>query len=521
MTDPAKTPIPNLDTSKLAGRRLELLHRLLQARPDSVPKAAEIHRRESGTTVPVSFGQRQIWLHARFSPDLPIYNEPVTIHRFGTLDVKALENAFHEIVKHHEIWRTTFRWEGDEIIQVVHESPKRIVFPFLDVSAHPPELREKIAIRSATWDALRPFDLETGPLYRPRLVKFSEEEHRLYLTLHHIIFDGVSLYQVFLPQFCAAYEAFAQGRASPIEPPPIQFGDYAIWHRGHVTKLLEEQLEWWRERLNGAKSHVLSTDFPRPEVQSFRGQMEPVALSAKTNEAIKALGRREGATLFMTVLATCYALLYCHTGEEDLVIGIASSGRSRVETEKLIGFLLNTIAVRTGFSSQITFRELLARTRQSTLEALAHDDVPFEFVVRQLQRCRLGDKNPVFQFLFSLEPPLASLGPGWKFTQMDVETGAAKFDLHLELDDRRDGIIGRFLYNTDLFRPETIRNLLSDWQSIIEIVADNPGIQLHQLAQSLKTEVQSTDRSMSRSRAGRWMSTVRAKRRPDRSGKRL
>jgi non-ribosomal peptide synthetase component F len=197
----------------------------------------------------------------------------------------------------------------------------------------------------------------------------------------------------------------------------------------------------------------------------------------------------------MTLLAIYGVLLHCHTSGEDLAIGTATSGRNRTETENLIGFFLNTIVIRTRLDGDPSFRELLLRTRESPLNALANDDIPFELVVKNLQPRREGGQNPLFQFLFSLEPPLTPLEPGWKFTQMDVETRAAKFDLHLELDERADCIIGRFLYNTDLFRPETIQLMLQNWCRIIGIVVANPDIRLSGVSRLLKTPAAKPDRA--------------------------
>jgi hypothetical protein len=259
-------------------------------------------RRPPGTTAPVSFAQQQLWLHAQLAPDVPLYNEPVTIHHAGVLDVGALERAFTEIVRRHEAWRTTFAVVDGEVCQVI-QPPPAITLPVVDLRSRPAEEREREAIRLATEDAQRPLDLERGPLLRPTLVWLTDTEHRLFLTLHHIIFDGVALYRVFLPELATLYEAFAAGRPSPLAEPPIQYADFAHWQRasepGHAA--WARQLAYWRHALADAPTLQLPTDRPRPAVQSVRGAMEKLAFSPTTSEALRALAARERATLYMTM----------------------------------------------------------------------------------------------------------------------------------------------------------------------------------------------------------------------------
>jgi hypothetical protein len=413
---------------------------------------------------------------------VPIYNEPVTVHRFGPLDRPALERAFTEIVRRHEAWRTTFGWKGAELVQRIQPPPEHIEIPFLDVSTVPAKTREEAALQIATADALAPFDLAVGPMYRPRLIRFSEEEHRLYLSLHHIIFDGVSLYRVFLPELQQLYDAFSHDRPSPLKALPLQYADYAIWHRGWVQEIVPKQLAYWREKLKGVvRRDILTTDHPRTSAQSYRGAMETLALDLEVTVGLKELSQRTGVTLFMTLLATFHTLIWAYTREEDLVIGSTSAGRSRSETDDMLGFFLNTIVLRTDMSGDPTFVDVMQRGREELLSSLANDGIPFEYLVKELCPHRDGSKNPFFQVLFSFEPPLAPLQPNWKFTQMDIETGAAKFDLHLELDERHDGIIGRFIYNADLFDQHTIERMLENWRDIVYRAVADPTKKISQL----------------------------------------
>jgi len=472
--------------SALSESKKELLGRMLRGGAISGVKPEGIPRRSEGSEVPISYGQQQVWLHSQYSTDIPLYNEPVTVHHFGPLDRMALERAFTEIVRRHEAWRTVFRWNGPKLVQDIQSAPEHIEIPFLDVSTVAELDREAAALKIAAADALAPFDLAVGPMYRPRLVRFSVDEHRLFLGLHHIIFDGVSLYGVFLPELQALYEAFSQGRPSPLAPLQRQYGDYAIWHRQWVEEITPKQMAYWREKLKDVvRRDILPTDHPRTASQSFRGAMETLALDARVSSALKDLGRRADATLFMTLLATFHTVVWAYTREDDLVTGGTSSGRRRSETDNMMGFFLNTIVLRTDLSGDPTFLELIQRGKEELLSSLANDGIPFETLVKELASQREGGRNPFFEVSFSFEPPLAPLTPSWKFTQMDIETGAAKFDLHLELDARQEGIIGRFIYNADLFDRETIKGMLVTWRDIVYQVVFDPSRGISQLVPEL------------------------------------
>ncbi len=472
--------------SALSESKKELLEKLLRGGGSSAARVQGIVRRSQGAEVPISYGQQQVWLHSQYSTEIPLYNEPVTVHRFGPLDRPALERAFTEIIRRHEAWRTIFEWQGSRLVQRVQPAPGRIDIPFLDVSNLADDAREEVALKAATVDALQPFDLAVGPMYRPLLIRFSENEHRLYLGLHHIIFDGVSLYRVFLPELQTLYEAFSRGDPSPLPPLSLQYGDYAIWHRKWVDQITPGQMAYWRDKLAGVGLRdILPTDHPRSSSHGFRGAMETLALNAEVSSALKELSQRSGATLFMVLLATFHALIWAYTREDEILSGGTSAGRSRSETDQLMGFFLNTIVLRTDVSGNPTFLDLIQRGKEELLSSLANDGIPFETLVKELAPVRDGGRNPFFEVSFSFEPPLAPLQPNWKFTQMDIETGAAKFDLHLELDERQDGIIGRFIYSAELFDRETIRGMLELWRDIIGRVVADPTRRLSQLVPQL------------------------------------
>ncbi len=350
--------------------------------------------------------------------------------------------------------------------------------------------REEEALRIATEEAVRPFDLERGPLVRAILVRLADARHRLFLTLHHIIFDGVALYRVFLPELATLYEAFAAGRPSPLVEPPIQYADFARWQRATQpgSETWTRQLDYWRQRLHGAPVLQLPTDRPRPAAPSFRGAMERFALSRTATEALKRLGMRERASLYMVLLAVFTTLLHRYSGQEDLVVGTVTAGRKRPEVEPLLGYFLNPLALRLDCSDDPTFRELLARVRDVVLDALANDDVPFELVADAVEPQRDRRQSPLFQVTFSLEPPLPPLPAAWNLTQLDVETGAAKFELYLEVDERPDGVIGRFLYRTDLFERATIGRMVGHFQSLVGAIVADPGQRLSALPLMVETE---------------------------------
>ena len=454
-----------------------LLRRIIEqaAAAETPARAPAIAPRERAEPPPLSPEQQQVWFHAALAGNRPLYNEPITIHRLGSFDLATLEAAFNAVLRRHEIWRTGFR-TVDGVVRQFAEAELHVPLPLTDLSGLPPAERETEVLRLATEEAQAPFDLARPPLFRARVFRLTEREHRLHLTLHHIIFDGVSIYRILLPELAAEYAARERGEAGPAPAPALQYGDYAAWRAalpdGEETR---RQLAFWRRQLAGGLSVVeLPCDRPRPPELTHRGSMAVFTLSGALTAALRALARREGATLYMVLLAGFKALLHRYSGLDDVAVGGVVDTRRRPELERLMGYFLNGIVLRTRPHGETRFRDYLAEVRGAVLDALGNSDVPFDRVVREVQPKRDPARHPLFQILFSMEPPADPFPAGWDLTQMEVTVGIAKFDLYLELDERPDGIIGRFLYSTDLFDAATIGRMIGHWTRLLEAVADHP-----------------------------------------------
>jgi len=436
-----------------------------------------VGRRAPGDIVPPSHGQEQIWLHTQLVTDVPLYNEPITIYKAGTLDHAILERALTEVVRRHEAWRTNFRVVEGQPVQVIGP-PFEVRVPVVDLRGIPAPQREPEALRLAVEDAQRPFDLTSGPLFRVLLIRVNDSDHRLYLTLHHIIFDGFSIYRLFLPELAAVYEAYSLGKRSPLPELTVQYSDFAVWQREWLVQsgAMASQLAYWKKQLAGVSMMRLPADRPRPAVQSFSGAIHPFALSQPVSQALKMLGRRSGTTLFMTLLAGLAVLMHRYSGLDDVAIATVSSARKRSELEQLLGYFLNPVVLRNNLSGDPSFSETLQRVRDISLDALSNDDAPFTQIVKELHPARTLSANPLFQVLFTLEPPMPVDANGWSvaLTQSQVDTKLVKFDLCLELDDAPTGIAGRFKYSADLFDPPTIARMAGHLETLLRAVAANP-----------------------------------------------
>ena len=450
-----------------------------------------VQPRPAGSVTPISAEQRRIWLHAALQPDLPLYNEPITIHRRGSFDRAALEAALTEILRRHEAWRTSFALQGGDIVQVIHP-PAPVTLAVIDLSALPAPEREAEAERLATEDALRPIALSVAPLFRARVLRMAPDDHRLCLTLHHIIFDGVSIYRILMPELAATYAALAAGQPAPFPTPALQYADYALWRERHVARAVQGlQLDYWRRVFAGPLPVLqLPTDRPRPAQMSHRGAMEVFSLPGDLVADLRALSRAKGVTIYMAMLAAFKALLFRYTRQSDIIVGGAADARRQPELEGLMGYFLDTFAMRTRPTADLPFDRYLPEVRDAVLGALAHADVPFDRIVQEVAPRRDSSHHPVFQVFFSIEPPVAPFAEGWDLTQMDVTVGSSKFDLYLELDERPDHMAARFMYSTDLFDPPTIKRMAGHWTTLLEAVCLTPGCPIGRLPILTPAELQ-------------------------------
>jgi amino acid adenylation domain-containing protein len=454
------------------------------------PPAAPIAPVTRGAASPLSYAQQRLWFLDRFeSAGTSLYNVPVAFHLTGPgLRVGPLQSALAEIVRRHEVLRTVYRESaGGEPVQVVQPFVEGVAsaLPVIDLSALPDARAAAEPLERELAD--RPFDLERGPLLRCWLLRLGAEEHRLVVSMHHIASDAWSL-EVLAREISELYQAFAQGLQSPqppLPPLPIQYADFAIWQRRTLSgEILETELAWWRERLAGLPPALeLPADRPRPARPSFRGNRRHSRLAPQTGAGLAALSRRQGATLFMTLMAAFSALLSRYTGEEDLALGTPGAGRGSAETQGLIGFFVNTLVLRTSLAGDVSFPELLARVRTTVLDAYAHQDLPFEQLVVELAPQRDLSRTPLFQVLFALweRTPDLTLSPGLTGSIAELQTASAMFDLALQVTRHGDELLSTAEYATDLFDAATIDRLLGHLGTLLAGIVDEPETRLSRL----------------------------------------
>src|SRR5581483_11981764 len=433
---------------------------------------------------PLSFAQQRLWFLDQWEAESPLYNTFHAMSLKGHLDVKALEESLNEIVRRHEILRTTFLSVEGQPIQVIAKAAT-LLLPLIDLQSLPVIEREEEAQRLMRQDARCIFDLEKGPLLRVRLLRLGEAEQVLLLSMHHIISDGWSL-GVFFQELSALYTAVLRDQPWSLADLSLQYADYALWQRHWLqAEVLEQQLNYWREQLRGAPALLeLPTDHPRPPVQTFRGGQQEVILPASMLQALHALSQQEGVTLFMTLLAAFQILLSRYSGQQDIVVGTPVANRTQQEIEGLIGCFINTLVLRTDLSGEPTFQQVLRRVREVTLGAYAHQDLPFEQLVGALMPERNESFSPLFQVLFTWQntPQRDLVLPGVHLCPIEVENRVARFDLTLELiETAEEGIVGSLEYNTDLFEPETIERLIRQWQVMLEGIVAHPDQPIGQL----------------------------------------
>ena len=404
--------------------------------------------------------------------------------------MSILHRSLNTIVSRHEILRTTFESEEGQPFQVIKPGIE-LDLPVIDLTKLYESNRESEIRRLAVEEAQKPFNLSEGPLIRGTLLHLDERDHVLLLTMHHIISDGWSM-GILKRELGTFYTGFLTGKSSSLDELPIQYGDFAHWQRQWLQgEALEKQLSFWETRLEGAPSLLeLPTDRPRPAVQSYRGAWESIILPSELSEAIQSLSRSERGTPFITLLAAFQALLYRYTGVEDIQVGFPIANRTRMEIENLIGFFINTLVLRSDLSGNPSFREFLHQVRKAALEAYAHQDLPFEKLVEELQPERNLSHSPLFQVMFAFQNfPSESLElPDLTLTTIAVDSKTSKFDLTLFMDETEKGLRALMEYNTDLFDRDTIIRMLGHFQTLLESIANDSDSSITRLPILTKAE---------------------------------
>ncbi len=469
--------------SQMSAAKRALLEKRLAGRGQDAPDKQAIRRRSRVGPPPLSFAQQRLWFLSQLEPELVAYNISEAVRLAGKLDVPVLNWCFNEIVRRHESLRTSFDVIAGQPVQVIAPALE-LSIPVVDLSQFPDDERDAEALRLSRVETVRPFDLVRGPLIRAVLMRLREDEHALIVTMHHIVSDGWSQ-GILKNELGALYRARVMGQPSPLGELPIQYADFSEWQREWLSgAVLDQQLNYWRDRLAGAPPLTeLPADKARPAAMSYRGATFLFELSTKLSESLAALSRREGATLFMTLLAGFKTLLHLYTDQSDVVIGTPVANRNREEVESLIGFFVNTLVLRTDVSGDPAFRELLARVREVSLGAQAHQDFPFELLVAELQTNRETNRNPFFQIAFDLQnAPAPGLEfPGLTLHPHEFTAATTRFDLELHLTSVPEGIIGALVYSTELFEESTIRTFAERFRMLLEAVVANPDRRVSQI----------------------------------------
>jgi amino acid adenylation domain-containing protein len=461
--------------AQIAARKQELLEFLRVNEPQNTLIPPPIQRRAIEGPAPLSFAQERLWFLEQLEPGSAVYTicraSPLT----RKLNVAALEASFSEILRRHEILRSQIRVvDGRPVQNAVAVS--RFEVPIIDLrSLAEPERGRKVLDRIKA-EAERQFDFSAGLFLRAVLLQISNDQHILILTTHHMMADAWSM-ELLARELWTLYDAYANRISSPLQELPVQYADYAVWQRDWLQgEVLESHLSYWRRQLENIPILDLPTDRPRPAQQSYRGARQPITLSESLTTAVNDLSKREGVTQFMTLLAGFQVLLYRYSGQEDVVIGSPVANRNRLETEGVIGFFVNTLVLRTDLCGKRSFKELLYHVRDVCFGAHAHQDLPFERLVQELQPERNVSRNPLFQVMFLLQntpsyvPKLKELTLG----RMGVDTGTSKFDLTLGLAERNEKLVGFFEYNTDLFDRSTIKRMVDHFEMLLRGIVANP-----------------------------------------------
>jgi amino acid adenylation domain-containing protein len=442
-----------------------------------------IEETPEGARFPTSFAQRMFWLLEQIEPDTPAYNLPRALLIKGRLDTTALHESFLALIERYEALRTSFTEQDGDILQEVHRAAA-IDLPFGDLSHLPAAEARAEALRLAAEEGRKVFDLGRAPLLRLRLLRLSPEEHLLVLVIHHIVTDGWSMSIIF-EEIAELYERRMAGRQLDLSPLPLQYTDFARWQQDHLTdEALATDIDYWETSLRGAPDLLeLPTDRPRPAVQSHHGSLHSFSIDAALTARLKEACTREGATLFMGLLANFQVLLSRYSGSQDILVGTPVAGRNDPDLGKLIGCFVNTLVMRTDLSGDCGFLQVLQRVREGALGAYAHQDLPFERLLTHLKPERNRSHTPLFQVMFILQnaPKQVARMPGLEIEELEFDSGLAKFDLTLEVVEHKDGLYCQFEYSCDLFEAATIKRMARHFVNLLSEALAAPTVPVSRL----------------------------------------
>ncbi|MDZ7959073.1 MAG: amino acid adenylation domain-containing protein [Aulosira sp. DedQUE10] len=463
-------------------KRELLLQRLKEKQGNITPTKIARQSRESNS-FPLSFSQQRLWFFNQLEPDSCAYNIPAAVRLTGLLNISALSNSISEILRRHEALQTTFTTVDDQPVQTINPAFS-CTLPLIDLQQLSQTEREQETLRLAKAEAQRPFDLEKGPLLRVTLLRLEEQDHVILFTMHHIVSDGWST-GILIRELTALYTAYDSGQPCNLPQLPIQYVDFAVWQREWLQgEVLNQQLNYWKQQLGGDLPVLeLPTDRPRPAIQTDRGATQSFSLSESLTAALKNLSQQEGVTLFMTLLAAFKVLLHRYTQQDDILVGTPIANRNRSEIEGLIGFFVNTLVLRSNLQGNPTFKQLLAQVREVTLGAYAHQDLPFEQLVEELQPERDLSHSSLFQVMFILQnAPTETLHlPNLTLNPLKVENNTANFDLTLSMVETDTGLRGAIEYNTDLFDADRISRMIGHFQTLLAGIVAHPDQRLSDL----------------------------------------
>ncbi|HEX8139754.1 MAG TPA: condensation domain-containing protein [Pyrinomonadaceae bacterium] len=491
--------------STLSPRQRKLLWERLRQNGSHGSSALIPRQSRTENFFPLSFAQERLWVVEQLQPGNPAYIISAAAGFNLPVKIAVLEQSLNAIVQRHEILRTTFPACHGKPVQRIASS-MMLTLPVVDLRHIPEPYRAEQAAQLAAEQARRPFDLASGPLLRTRLLRLSEDRSVTLIALHHIIFDGWCT-SLLVQEMMALYAAFSRGQPSPLPELPIQYADYAVWQREWLQgEVLERLLSYWRKQLQGLSPLELPLDHPRPPVFRYRGARKTLPLSKDLTQALHTLSRQQNATLFMTLLAAFKTLLYMYTGQDDIAVGTSLANRTRAETAGLIGSFVNMVVLRANLAGDPSFLELLRRVREVCLSAYAHQDLPFEKLLKELNPQRDPSRNPLYQVVFQMNNTPAPFGmaPGENYGLPEsgyqwLETGTAMAELNMHIDPVMAGPDGGSTawncvleYRTDLFEDATIGRMLRHFQTLLDQIIADPTKRLSRLRFSPDAEINCT-----------------------------